>query len=85
MADGRFKSVEILDTSGTHQFPAMRDLSIKSGQAFIVVYSIESRQSFDEAIGLLDLIQFIKCSGMSRQLARGLDPYPGQPQWGKRG
>jgi len=59
--DGRFKSVEILDTAGAHEFPAMKDLNIKRGQAFFVVYSIDNRQSFDDAVSLLDVIQRVKC------------------------
>eukprot|EP01095_Lingulamoeba_sp_RSL-Kostka_P018152 TRINITY_DN983_c1_g1_i1.p1 TRINITY_DN983_c1_g1~~TRINITY_DN983_c1_g1_i1.p1 ORF type:complete len:196 (-),score=51.80 TRINITY_DN983_c1_g1_i1:116-703(-) len=39
---------EILDTAGTSQFSAMRDMYIKSGEAFIFVYSVSSAQSLDE-------------------------------------
>eukprot|EP01095_Lingulamoeba_sp_RSL-Kostka_P018153 TRINITY_DN983_c1_g1_i2.p1 TRINITY_DN983_c1_g1~~TRINITY_DN983_c1_g1_i2.p1 ORF type:complete len:202 (-),score=51.33 TRINITY_DN983_c1_g1_i2:115-720(-) len=45
---------EILDTAGTNgifnqsQFSAMRDMYIKSGEAFIFVYSVSSAQSLDE-------------------------------------
>ena len=53
--------MEILDTAGMHQFPAMRELSIQSGQAFVIVYSVESEESFKEALQLKDLV--IKTKG----------------------
>lgn len=37
---------EVLDTAGTEQFTAMRDLYIRNGQVFIIVYSVVDRSSF---------------------------------------
>ncbi|KAF9574550.1 Ras- protein Rap-1b [Mortierella alpina] len=40
--------LEILDTAGTEQFTAMRDLYMKNGQGFILVFSIIAASTFSE-------------------------------------
>ncbi|XP_064618760.1 GTP-binding protein Rhes-like [Lineus longissimus] len=44
--------LDILDTSGNHPFPAMRRLSFLTGDLFILVFGIDSRESFDEVLRL---------------------------------
>jgi len=39
--------VDILDTCGNPQFPAMRRLSIANANAFLFVYSIDCERSFE--------------------------------------
>lgn len=52
--------IEILDTAGTEQFASMRDLYIKNGQGFILVYSIINQQSFIDVQPLRDQILRVK-------------------------
>eukprot|EP00484_Ammonia_sp_Unknown_P007272 CAMPEP_0197058030 /NCGR_PEP_ID=MMETSP1384-20130603/103299_1 /TAXON_ID=29189 /ORGANISM="Ammonia sp." /LENGTH=197 /DNA_ID=CAMNT_0042492639 /DNA_START=86 /DNA_END=679 /DNA_ORIENTATION=- len=42
--------LDILDTAGQEEFSSMQDQWMREGQAFLVVYSITSRTTFDEAI-----------------------------------
>jgi len=50
--DGRQVVLEILDTAGTEQFVAMRDLYMKAGQGFLLVFSITSQSSLYELASL---------------------------------
>ncbi len=58
--DGQPCVLEILDTAGTEQFASMRDLYIKNGQGFIIVYSITSHQTFHDIKGMRDQIIRVK-------------------------
>ncbi|MCJ1268600.1 Ras- protein rsr1 [Lobaria immixta] len=58
--DGRQCILEILDTAGTEQFTAMRELYMKSGQGFLLVFSITSLSSLSELHELRDQIVRIK-------------------------
>ncbi len=46
--DGHQCMMEILDTAGTEQFTAMRDLYMKNGQGFVLVYSITVQGTFND-------------------------------------
>ncbi|RVE67367.1 hypothetical protein OJAV_G00102400 [Oryzias javanicus] len=52
--------LEILDTAGTEQFASMRDLYIKNGQGFILVYSLVNQQSFQDIRPMRDQIVRVK-------------------------
>ena len=58
--DGTPCIIEILDTAGIEQFASMRDLYIKNGQGFILVYSIINQQSFIDVQPLRDIIHRVK-------------------------
>ncbi|KAL4684213.1 hypothetical protein H8959_021907 [Pygathrix nigripes] len=47
-ADAQQCMLEILDTAGREQFTAMRDLYMKNGQGFALVYSITAQSTFND-------------------------------------
>ncbi|XP_033986129.1 GTP-binding protein Rhes-like [Trematomus bernacchii] len=53
-------SVEILDTSGSYSFPAMRKLSIQNSDAFALVYAVDDPESLEAVKRLRDEILEIK-------------------------
>ncbi|KAK5865914.1 hypothetical protein PBY51_020145 [Eleginops maclovinus] len=53
-------SVEILDTSGSYSFPAMRKLSIQNSDAFALVYAVDDPESLEAVKSLRDEILEIK-------------------------
>ncbi|CAD5216540.1 unnamed protein product [Bursaphelenchus xylophilus] len=53
-------TLQVTDTTGSHQFPAMQRLSISKGHAFLLVYSITSIQSFVELRPIWEMIKEVK-------------------------
>jgi len=58
--DGNQYMLEILDTAGTEQFTAMRDLYMKNGQGFVLAYSIIAQSTFNDLPDLRDQILRVK-------------------------
>ena len=56
--------LEILDTAGTEQFASMRDLYIKNGQGFVVVYSLTNHQTLQDTKTMQD--QIVEASTKNR-------------------
>lgn len=53
-------TMEILDTSGSYSFPAMRKLSIQNSDAFALVYAVDDAESLEAVKSLRDEILEIK-------------------------
>ncbi|KAJ7694467.1 ras protein [Mycena olivaceomarginata] len=47
MVDDRMCFVEVIDTAGQVEYATLRDQWVREGQAFLLVYSIASRSTFD--------------------------------------
>eukprot|EP00121_Abeoforma_whisleri_P004519 Awhi_evm1s4086 len=58
--DGQQCMLEILDTAGTEQFTAMRDLYMKNGQGFLLAYSITQQSTFNDLAALREQILRVK-------------------------
>jgi len=54
--------LEILDTAGTEQFTAMRDLYMKNGQGFSLVFSLVSDSTFHDLTAIRNQIGKVKDS-----------------------
>jgi len=52
--------LDILDTAGQEEYSAMRDQYIRSGQGFIVVYSIISRPTYEKISEFREKILMVK-------------------------
>lgn len=56
LPDGASLTLDILDTSGAFQFPAMRALSITTSGAFILVYAVDDADTWDEVVRLREQV-----------------------------
>jgi GTPase SAR1 family protein len=60
--------VEILDTAGMEEYTALRDLYFKSGDAFMLVYAIDSLSSFHELNQIYQRLRRIKGDHVRMQI-----------------
>ncbi|KAG8994541.1 Ras GTPase ras2 [Tulasnella sp. JGI-2019a] len=47
LVDEKMCFIEVLDTTGQEEYAALRDQWVREGQGFILVYSVDSRPTFD--------------------------------------
>lgn len=52
--------LDVLDTAGQEEYSAMREQYMRTGEGFLLVYSITSRQSFDEIMTFQQQILRVK-------------------------
>jgi len=58
--DGIKKLIEVVDTAGQEEYASMRDMWINNGDAFLLVYSIDSKSSFVHIQYIMDQITRFK-------------------------
>ncbi|SCU82999.1 LADA_0C09120g1_1 [Lachancea dasiensis] len=58
--DGKVSVLDILDTAGQEEYSAMREQYMRTGEGFMLVYSVTSRTSFDELMTYYQQILRVK-------------------------
>nr|VZI46535.1 unnamed protein product [Spirometra erinaceieuropaei] len=59
----------LTDTAGLHHFPAMRELRMRTGDAFLLVFSFDSQESFQEALRLHKKLKQVRGGDISLRSA----------------
>jgi len=52
--------IDILETAGQEEYSAMRDQYMRTGEVFIIVFQVESRNSFEEASSIHEQVLRVK-------------------------
>lgn len=60
--DDKVTILDILDTAGQEEYSAMREQYMRTGEGFLLVYSVTSRTSFEELMTYYQQIQRVKDS-----------------------
>lgn len=58
--DGVKASLDILDTAGQEEYSSMRDMYMKTGEGFMLVFSLTDRASFEEIASFYNQIMRVK-------------------------
>ena len=65
--DGETALLDVLDTAGQEEYSAMREQYMRSGEGFLLVYSITSRSSFEEVQTFFQQILRVKGKGKKKK------------------
>jgi len=57
---GDMAMIDIYDSAGQEEYSCLRDQYYRIGHGYLIMYSITSRQSFDEAVAIKDQISRVK-------------------------
>ena len=60
VVDDEVALLDVLDTAGQEEYSAMREQYMRTGEGFLLVYSITSRQSFEEIMTFQQQILRVK-------------------------
>lgn len=60
MVDGQVTMLDVLDTAGQEEYSAMREQYMRTGEGFLLVYSVTSRASFEEIMNFRNQILRVK-------------------------
>ena len=60
LVDGEPALLDVLDTAGQEEYSAMREQYMRTGEGFLLVYSITSRSSFEEIVSFYKQILRVK-------------------------
>ncbi|KAL9111046.1 MAG: hypothetical protein Q9227_004479 [Pyrenula ochraceoflavens] len=60
LIDDETALLDVLDTAGQEEYSAMREQYMRTGEGFLLVYSITSRQSFEEIMTFQQQILRVK-------------------------
>lgn len=60
MIDDEVALLDVLDTAGQEEYSAMREQYMRTGEGFLLVYSITSRQSYEEIMTFQQQILRVK-------------------------
>ncbi|KAJ8309347.1 hypothetical protein KUTeg_014221 [Tegillarca granosa] len=63
--------VDILDTAGQEEYSAMRDQYLRTGEAFVVVFSVTDQRSFEEAEAMYEWLLRVKSGGKPHMIFCG--------------
>uniref|UniRef100_A0A0N5AED7 GTP-binding protein n=1 Tax=Syphacia muris TaxID=451379 RepID=A0A0N5AED7_9BILA len=74
--------LQVIDSSGSHDFLAMRQLYAKTADAFVVVYAVDDAISLDEAKGIVREIRELNAKRAPiLMLANKIDLYDSPSEW----